>query len=90
MSQGDEKKIAEALERIAKILVGTLLKDIQDSDQIQKIARLKECGFQNAEIARMLGTTNNTVNVAVHSLKSKKRPRGKGKKGSKGRKRGRR
>jgi DNA-binding NarL/FixJ family response regulator len=69
----DQARIANALERISRILAGLLLKDVQDSDQIQKIARLKECGFQNAEIARMLGTTGNTVNVAVHSLRSKKK-----------------
>jgi CRP-like cAMP-binding protein len=80
VSNTDEKRIADTLERISRILAGILLKDVQDSDQIQKIARLKECGFQNAEIGRMLGTTSNTVNVAVHSLRSKKRGRGKGKK----------
>jgi DNA-binding NarL/FixJ family response regulator len=61
--------IEEALERIAKILAGILLKDIQEGDQRQKIARLRQCGFENAEIAQMLGTTPNTVAVAVHSLK---------------------
>jgi DNA-binding NarL/FixJ family response regulator len=80
MSKTDEKRIAEALERISQVLTGILLKDVHDSDQIQKIARLKECGFQNAEIARILDTTANTVNVAVHSLRSKKKGRGKGKK----------
>lgn len=70
-------RIEEALERIAKILAGILLKDIQEGDQRQKIARLKQCGFENTEIANMLGTTRNTVAVAVHSLKKhkKKRPR---------------
>ena len=34
---------------------------------------MKECGLQNAEIAGRLGTTANTVNVAVHSLKHKKK-----------------
>jgi DNA-binding NarL/FixJ family response regulator len=77
LSNPDEKRIADALERISRILAGMLLKDVQDSEQIQKIARLKECGFQNAEIARMLGTTSNTVGVAVHSLRSKKRGKGK-------------
>jgi DNA-binding NarL/FixJ family response regulator len=77
LSNTDENRIAHALEQISRILAGMLLKDVQDSDQIQKIARLKECGFQNAEIARMLGTTSNTVGVAVHSLRSKKRGKGK-------------
>ena len=68
----------EALERIAKILAGLLLKDIEEGDQKQKIKRLKQCGFENTEIAKMLGTTSNTVGVAVHSLKKvgkRKRPK---------------
>lgn len=74
-------EIVKALEQIAKILTGIALRDLGEGDQIQKIARLKACGLQNAEIARMLGTTANTVNVAVHSLKHrKKRPRNSAKK----------
>jgi DNA-binding NarL/FixJ family response regulator len=68
----------EALERISRILAGLLLKDIEEGDQKQKIKRLKQCGFDNTEIAKMLGTTRNTVGVAVHSLKTsrkKKRPK---------------
>ena len=67
------ERSAEALERIAKILAGLLLKDIEEGDQKQKIARLSQCGFDNTEIARMLGTTPNTVGVARHSLKKAKK-----------------
>jgi DNA-binding NarL/FixJ family response regulator len=69
----DASQLKEPLERIAKILAGLLLKDIEDVDQRQKIKRLKQCGFENTEIAKMLGTTPNTVGVAVHSLKKAKR-----------------
>jgi len=62
-------EVAKSLDRIGKILAGLLLKDIEDGDQKLKIKRLKQCGFNNSEIAEMLGTTANTVNVAVHSLK---------------------
>jgi transcriptional regulator len=65
-------KIATAVERLAKLMAGILLKDIQDGNQNIKIARLKSCGFKNTEIADMLGTTANVVNVAVHALKNKK------------------
>ena len=75
MTSKTDERVAQALERIAAVLSGILLKDVQQSDQIQKIARLKECGIPNAEIARMLGTTPNTVNVAVHSLRSKRKPK---------------
>lgn len=69
-------ELIEPLNRIAKILAGLLLKDIEDGDQKQKIKRLKQCGFDNTEIASMLNTTPNTVGVALHGLrksKSKKR-----------------
>ncbi len=69
------ERSAEALERIAKILAGILLKDIEEGDQKQKIKRLRQCGFENTEIAEMLGTTRNTVGVAVHSLKKRARER---------------
>jgi DNA-binding NarL/FixJ family response regulator len=61
-----------SLDRIAKILAGMLLKDIEEGDQKQKIKRLKQCGFDNQEIATMVGTTANTVKATVHSLKKSK------------------
>ena len=76
--------IVKALDQIARILTGIVLCDLDEGDQIKKIARLKACGLQNAEIAKMLGTTANTVNVAVHFLKKKK---GRMKPTSKGRRR---
>lgn len=79
MTPKELNELKEPLERIAKILAGLLLKDIEDSDQKQKIKRLKQCGFENTEIAKMLGTTPNAVGVAVHSIKkakkSKKHPK---------------
>jgi DNA-binding NarL/FixJ family response regulator len=67
--------VSRSLDRIAQILSGLLLKDIEAGDQKQKIKRLKQCGFNNTEIAKMLGTTANSVNVAVHSLRKRKRKR---------------
>lgn len=70
-------QIVRSLERISKILAGLLLRDVEDAEQKVKIKRLKQCGFDNTEIAQMLGTTRNTVGVAVHSLKSKRKGKGK-------------
>ena len=71
-------KIAKSLDRIGKILAGILLKDIEEGQQRQKIARLKQCGFDNSEIAKMLNTTPNSINVSVHSLRNhRKRQRNK-------------
>ncbi len=72
MAEEPIERIATAIERVTKLLAGMLLKDIEDGNQNVKIARLKSCGFKNTEIAEMLGTTANVVNVAVHSLKKQK------------------
>jgi DNA-binding NarL/FixJ family response regulator len=71
---GDQiEEIVLSLDRIAKILAGLLLRDVEDAEQKVKIKRLKQCGFDNTEIAAMLGTTTNTVGVVVHALKKDKR-----------------
>jgi DNA-binding NarL/FixJ family response regulator len=69
------ERITSSLNRIARLLAGMLLRDLEGGEQNLKIARLKSCGFGNTEIADMLGTTVNTVNVAVHSLRKKKKSR---------------
>jgi CRP-like cAMP-binding protein len=69
MSEPELQQIKRSLDRIAKILAGLLLRDIEDGEQKQKISRLAQCGFNNVEIADMLGTTRNTVAVALHSLR---------------------
>lgn len=73
MPEPELQQIKRGLDRIAKILAGLLLRDIEDGDQKQKIKRLRQCGFSSAEIAEMLGTTRNTVNVALHSLRKSHR-----------------
>jgi len=79
MESKREDAIAKSLDRIAKILSGLLLRDIEDGDQKEKIRRLKQCGFGNKEIATMLNTSPNVVGVAIHALK-KRRGRSKAKK----------
>lgn len=69
MPEADLQEIKSSLDKIAKILAGLLLRDIEDGEQRQKIKRLRQCGFSNVEIADMLGTTQNTVAVALHSLR---------------------
>lgn len=69
------ERVAAALDRIVRLLAGILLKDIEEGEQMVKVGRLKSYGFGNSEIAEMLGTTPNTVNVAVHSLRKKKHNR---------------
>ena len=75
MELNSSPEVVRSLDRIAKILAGLLLRDLEEAEQSKRIKRLKSCGFSNTEIAQMLHTTANTVNVAVHSLKAKKKRR---------------
>jgi DNA-directed RNA polymerase specialized sigma24 family protein len=56
------------LRRITKLLVLIATKDQKQKDQIRLLDGLK---FQPKEIAELLGTTSNTVNVALHSIRKK-------------------
>ena len=81
----DDSRIAPALERIGKVLGALYASHLGDLEQPIKAERLSRCGFSNTEIADMLGTTANTINVALHHLRkgSKKksaRPKRKAKK----------
>jgi DNA-binding NarL/FixJ family response regulator len=72
MEQEHLKEIATSLKQIAKILAGLLLRDLEEFDQGKKILRLRGCGFSNNEIAEMLHTTPQTVQVTASQLKAKK------------------
>jgi len=63
-------EILEELRRITKILA-----KIATKDQIQKeqIKTLSDIGFQPKEIAELLGTTGNTVNVALSEMRKSKK-----------------
>lgn len=76
----NENKLAEGVDRIGRILVGILLKDMANSGQGEKIAVLRACGFRNVEIASMLGTSEDVVKTTVHAIKKKKKTRRKAKK----------
>ena len=81
----DDSRIAPALERIGKVLGALYALHLGDLEQPIKAERLSHCGFSNTEIADMLGTTANAINVALHhvrkgSRKKNARPKQKGKK----------
>ena len=60
---------ASQFERITRLLA---LLVVKGESQTEKIKVLAGAGFTNSEIAEMLGTTANTVNVTVHRLRAKK------------------
>lgn len=74
MEQETLSQIAISLDRISKTLAGLLLRDLEEQDQSKKIFRLGSCGFSNAEIAEILGTTDATVRVARNRLRKTKKP----------------
>jgi DNA-binding NarL/FixJ family response regulator len=85
MPMGEAADGAErGLDRIARVLAVMLVEREKDAPQSERIRILRLCGFRIGEIAEILGTTANTVNVALSGMKKKK---GKGRKVA-GKKRG--
>ncbi|MBI5933142.1 MAG: hypothetical protein HY867_05500 [Chloroflexi bacterium] len=61
-----QKEILHELKMIKKLLAQNLLTGTTQTNQIKK---LNAIGFQPKEIAEILGTTSNTVNVALNRLR---------------------
>lgn len=61
-------KILEELQRITKILV---LIATEGKNQREQIGILSKIGFQPKEIAGLLGTSRNTVSVALVDIRKK-------------------
>ena len=76
MNNDEVKKAVEALEKIGRVLGALYASHLGDIDQGLKAERLSRCGFSNVEIADLLGTTPNTINVALHKVRRGK-PKGK-------------
>jgi len=73
MSEIESKRIAEALERIGKVLGALYASHLGDLEQGIKAERLIRCGFTNTEIADLLGTSANTINVLLHKLRKERK-----------------
>ncbi|MDM8007399.1 MAG: hypothetical protein QUV05_14765 [Phycisphaerae bacterium] len=54
-------------------LLGLLL--VQERTQTGQISLLGHAGFRSAEIAALLGTTRNTVSVALSNQRRRRRPK---------------
>jgi len=70
----DEKQFEEIsgkLDLITRLLALNLVKDMKT--QNEKILTLSSFGFGPTSIAEMLGTSSNTVNVALSKIRSKKK-----------------
>ena len=72
MSNFDEtqfKEILNKLDLIVRLLALNIVKDLQI--QKEKIIALSSFGFGPTDIAKLLGTTPNTVSVALSETKKK-------------------
>ena len=69
MDKDDTGRAIDALEKIGKVLGALYASNLGDMEQGLKAQRLNRCGFSNIEIADLLGTTPNTVNVALHKIR---------------------
>lgn len=74
MDKNVERDILHELRIIKKLLAQNLFSG--DSQQ-KRISRLDALGLQPTEIADTLGTTSNTVNVALNRLRKEKSKAGK-------------
>jgi len=75
MTNDVNERLAEAIDRIGKVLGALYASHLGDIDQGLKASRLSRCGFSNTEIADLLGTSANTSNVSLHKNRRKKSPR---------------
>ncbi len=69
MAENQLKEINEKIDIIVNLLALNLVKDAKN--QKDKIINLYSFGFTPSQIAKLLGTTPNTVSVAVSEIKKK-------------------
>lgn len=65
-----EREIERQLDEIARLLVAQL---VRGKKQVEVIEDLDRCGIEPKRIADFLGTTRNTVNVALANIRKRKR-----------------
>jgi len=70
MDETIQKNILHELQAIKRLLAHKLVTGIKQAEQISK---LNSAGFGQTEIAALLGTTKNTVNVTLNRLKKSKK-----------------
>ena len=71
MEEKQFKELTDKLNLMTRLLALNLVKDLKT--QSEKIVVLSSFGFGPSNIADMLGTSSNTVNVVLSSIRSKKK-----------------
>ena len=72
MSDHDSERATKAIERLGRVLAAFYAHSLGDADLAVKTEHLSRCGFSNTEIAELLGTTANSINVALHRARHPK------------------
>jgi len=72
-----DEKLAKSIDRVASVLGVLLVHKLGDTGLKEKVLTLRSCGFSNAEIARMLHSTTDSVKVIFSSSMHKKKGKGK-------------
>ena len=80
-------RLVETLDRISMVLGALFSSHLGDIGQDLKAERLSRCGFTNVQIASILATTANAVNVSLHRVRRGGRTRSRRRKIPKGKRR---
>ena len=72
MNGETDDRITSAVERIALVLAAIYAHGLKDDDLGTKAGKLCHLGFSNSQVADALGTTANSVNVALHKKRKRK------------------
>ena len=72
MNEQQLERLVKALERIGAVLGVQYAQSLGNADLGQKAHNLTKCGFSNKEIADILGTNANNINVALHYVRHQK------------------
>jgi DNA-directed RNA polymerase specialized sigma24 family protein len=70
-----EDSVLTKLDNLLRVLTVSVTKGMKQAEQI---ALLDRAGFPPKEIANLIGTTGNTVNVALSNLRKGQEKKGKG------------
>jgi hypothetical protein len=83
MSDAQVDRAVRALERIALALAAIYADQMKEKKLPAKAKRLSQLGFSNVQIADALGSTPNSINVALHMARKKKTNRARSKRAGK-------
>ena len=76
MNEQQLERLVKALERIGTVLGARYVQSLGNAELGDKAHNLIKCGFSNKEVADILGTNQNNINVALHRVRHQKSKKG--------------